>query len=127
MKLQPAPTPELQRLRAARLIAFKRAWKAYLANGYVEIIRKRDGQRRLVEQVKADLAEALWPSDYAHPAPPMTGRNQPGPASMNQHPYDVIKPEQVQAWIDVDPFVREGYRPRIAADLAYLDSFRRRP
>lgn len=123
MKLRPAPTEELERVRWELVGAFRARWRAYRTLGYIDTLRRSVGQRRLVEMVRAEIGQAVYPTTYWHPSRPIGGRNLPGPED-SRHPYDRLEPGAVEAWIARDPFVREGHKPHIAAHLAYIETFK---
>lgn len=54
---------------------------------------------------------------HAH-QPHQTPRVAPGPAG------DVMD-DELNAWVALDPFVRESYTPAVAQALAYLERFKR--
>jgi hypothetical protein len=121
MKLAPAPTPELQHLRDERIARFREHMRAWQRLDHFAVLLRHDGRRRMLEQIRAMALEAVYPaSGYWHPAPPIVGRNLPGP-DMSGHPFDRVTPDEVRAYVAADAFVREGLTPRMAADLAYLE------
>lgn len=90
-----------QRWKLARFKAHVRHWRDL---GQWDILRQTAGRTRLIQMVRAELDQALapppsqpWRRCPCHPAPRPTSA-----------PLEEVSEAERRAWVERDPFVREG-------------------
>lgn len=101
-----------------RLAAFRAKWRAYRADGTVDIIRCQQGRDALIRKVRADVLVALErePTRLYRCAAPRRLYQTTDLRSIEER----VTAEDVRAWTDRD-FARSGLTKRVAIALAWLE------